>query len=161
MLPDSALQFRAIRYHRKKHDVPLASLKRPRVSAKEFPPPQFGRIASLGDHRIDMLCLLAAEKRYDADGAVSEHLIGEDSADLICDCLRFILVAIMRIAHPAFHVNIDQGRLDALGSSRDSEWQNLVLIERPIRVRDDWWHATEVFTEHHLVSSKDTCGQII
>ena len=80
---------------------------------------------------------------------------------VICDSLRLILVPIVRIAHPTFNINVDQGRVDALGGSRDSEWQNLVLIERPIRVRDDWWHAAEVFAEHHLVSGKNTCGQIV
>ena len=100
-------------------------------------------------------------ERDDTDGTVGELLIGEDSADLICDRLRLVIITVVRIAHPAFDVNINQWRLDALGGSRDSKWQNLVLVERPVRVCDDWRDTTEVFAEHHLVSGKNSRSQIV
>jgi hypothetical protein len=38
----------------------------------------------------------------------------------------------VRVAHAALDVNIDQRKLDALGGSRDTERENLILIEDAI-----------------------------
>lgn len=45
--------------------------------------------------------------------------------------------------------------------SRNPERQDLVLIERAIRVRDDWRHAAKVFAQHDLIGSEDSIRQVI
>src|ERR1700744_6279420 len=108
-----------------------------------------------------MLRLLAAEERDDADSAAGPFLVGEVRRGSICNCLCFLVVPVMRVTHPAFDINIDQRRLNALGGSWNPERQNLVLIERTIRIRNDRRDTAEVFPQHYLISGKDASCQII
>ncbi len=108
ILPDSALRVPRIGNQRKEHDVPRFLEMPLRLRKGTFAAEvRSHRIVGWTTESILALPLFATEERDDADSTVGELLIGEDGADLICDCLRLAIVPVVRIASAAFDVDID------------------------------------------------------
>ncbi len=62
----------------------------------------------------------------------------------------------MRIANTTLYIDVHQWRFNPFRGSGDTEWQDLILVEDPIGVGDDWWDTSKMFAQHDLVRCKDS-----